>query len=157
VSADVDCLRFRPRCYYWPGPDRPIQTRPATIAAVTDLGGQLTGVHRTWLDPSGLDKAPVDTPRWALGDLLGSAVRFGVASDALAAGEGIETVLSLRTVMPTLLAVAAFSAAHLQAILLPPGLRRLHIARDDNPAGDGAVAVLTERPGRRDRCDSART
>ena len=46
------------------------------IAAVTDLGGDITGAHRTWLDPSGEDKAPIETPRRAMGDLLGNAVRF---------------------------------------------------------------------------------
>jgi hypothetical protein len=31
-----------------------------------------------------------------MGDLLGNTVRFGIADDILAAGEGIETALSLR-------------------------------------------------------------
>ncbi|HWE07459.1 MAG TPA: hypothetical protein VG274_12160 [Rhizomicrobium sp.] len=38
-----------------------------------------------------------------MGDLLGNAVRFGVADDdVLVAGEGIEIMLSLRCVLPTL-------------------------------------------------------
>jgi len=41
--------------------------------------------------------------------------------------------------------MAALSAAHLSAILFPDTLRRLYIARDIDPAGDGAVATLTER------------
>ncbi len=98
------------------------------IAAVTDLKGHITGAHRTWLDPLGRDKAPVDTPRRAMGHLLGHAVRFGVADDVLAAGEGIETMLSLRCVMPTLPMNAALSANHLATLLLPPTLRRLYIA-----------------------------
>ena len=57
----------------------PTETWPAMIAAVTDLAGTITGAHRTWLDPSGGDKAPIDTPRRAMGHLLGNAVRFGVA------------------------------------------------------------------------------
>ena len=76
-----------------------------------------------------------------MGDLLGHAVRFGVADDVLAAGEGIETMLSLRCVLPTMPMVAALSAAHLAALLLPDTLRRLYIARDDDPAGDGAMAT----------------
>ena len=82
-------LRFHPRCYYRPDHDAPTQTWPAMIAAVTDFGGKITGAHRTWLDPSGRDKAPIDTPRRAMGDLLGHAVRFGVAGEVMAAGEGI--------------------------------------------------------------------
>jgi hypothetical protein len=57
--------------------DAPTQTWPALVAAVTDLAGKITGAHRTWLDPTGHGKAPVDTPRRAMGYLLGNAVRFG--------------------------------------------------------------------------------
>ena len=80
-----------------------------------------------------------------MGDLLGNAVRFGVANDVLAAGEGIETMLSLRCVLPTLPMAAALSANHLAAMLLPLTLRRLYIARDADAAGDAAVTALTER------------
>ena len=80
-----------------------------------------------------------------MGDLLGHAVRFGVAHDVMAAGEGIETILSLRCVLSDMPMVAALSAAHLSAILFPAALRRLYIVRDDDPAGDGARDSLIER------------
>ena len=81
-----------------------------------------------------------------MGHLLGHAVRFGHATgiDVLAAGEGIETMLSLRCVMPSMPMAAALSAGHLAALFLPAGLRRLYIARDADAAGDRAVAGLTE-------------
>ena len=138
-------LRFHPRCYYRSDADAPTETWPALIAAVTDLDGRITGVHRTWLDPSGRDKAPVESPRRAMGHLLGQGVRFGVAHDVMAAGEGIETMLSLRCVMPTMPMVAALSANHLAAILFPATLRRLYIARDDDQAGDSAMTSLIDR------------
>jgi hypothetical protein len=138
-------LRFHPRCYYRPDGPSPTETWPAIIASVTDLYGNITGAHRTWLAPDGSGKAPVDTPRRAMGDLLGNAVRFDIAHDIMAAGEGIETMLSLRMVLPHLAVVAALSAAHLAAILFPARLRRLYIARDDDPAGDGAMQSLVER------------
>jgi hypothetical protein len=144
-------LRFHPRCYYRPDEYRPTETWPAMIACVTDLGGRITGVHRTWLDPDGFDlirlgKAPIDTPRRAMGDLLGNAVRFGAADDdVLVAGEGIETMLSLRCLLPTLPMAAALSANHLSAIVLASSLRRLYIARDADPAGDTVQAVLLQR------------
>jgi len=141
----IDSLRFHPRCYYRPEADAPTEIWPTMVAAVTDLQGRITGAHRTWLDPSGRDKAPVDTPRRAMGYLLGHAVRFGPAGDVMAAGEGIETMLSLRCVMPDMPMVAALSAAHLAAILFPATLRRLYIVRDDDRAGDGAVAGLFDR------------
>jgi hypothetical protein len=80
-----------------------------------------------------------------MGDLLGHAVRFGVADTVMAAGEGIETVLSLRCVLPAMPMAAALSAAHLTAILFPAPLRRLYIVRDNDPAGDQARNSLTER------------
>ncbi|TNC96140.1 MAG: hypothetical protein FD119_1977 [Stygiobacter sp.] len=138
-------LRFHPRCYYRPDEHGPTETRPAMIAAVTDLDGHLTGAHRTWLALDGCGKAPVGTPRRAMGDLLGHAVRFGVADDVLAAGEGIETMLSLRMALPRLAAVAALSSALLAALLFGPNLRRLYIARDADPAGDTARDILVER------------
>jgi len=141
----IDSLRSNPRCYYRPDAGAPTEIWPAMIAAVTDLQGHITGAHRTWLDRSGRDKAPVDTPRRAMGHLLGHAVRFGPAGDVMAAGEGIETMLSLRCVMPTMAMAAALSAAHLGAILFPAALRRLYVVRDNDPAGDCAVTGLFDR------------
>lgn len=143
-------LRFHPCCYYRPDRNKPTQTWPAMIAAVTDLAGRITGAHRTWLDPDGFDpvrlgKAPIDTPRRAMGHLLGNAVRFGVAYDVAAAGEGIETMMSLRGVMPGMPMMAGLSAAHLAAILFPPTLRRLYVVRDNDPVGDNAMAQLFDR------------
>ena len=146
----LNSLRFHPRCYYRPNDQDPTETWPALIAAVTDLGDRITGVHRTWLNPNGFDsvtlgKAPIDTPRRAMGDLLGHAVRFGIVDDVAAAGEGIETMLSLRMVLPAMPMLAALSAAHLAAILFPSTLRRLYVARDDDPAGDAAHKTLRDR------------
>ncbi|MER9713301.1 toprim domain-containing protein [Mesorhizobium sp. M0174] len=147
---ETKSLRFHPRCYYRPDDEGPTELWPAMIATVTDLNGKLTGAHRTWLDPGGfsearLGRAPIDTPRRAMGELLGHAVRFGVESDVMAAGEGIETMLSQRSALPSLPAISALSAAHLAAIVFPATLRRLYIVRDNDPAGDGAMAALVER------------
>ncbi|MEP7004412.1 MAG: toprim domain-containing protein [Sphingomonas bacterium] len=143
-----DALRFHPHCCYRPCDDDAADTRaawPAMIAAVTDGDGTLTGVHRTWLDPATQDKAPIATPRRAMGNLLGHGVRFGHAGDVMAAGEGIETMGSLRSIMPALPMIAGLSAAHLAGILFPATLRRLYVARDDDPAGDAAMMTLTGR------------
>lgn len=147
---DTGSLRFHPRCYYRADEHSPVETWPAMVAAVTDLDGKLTGAHRTWLDPDGFDtlrlgKAPLSSPRRAMGDLLGHAVRFGCPSDVMAAGEGIETILSLRCVVPSMAMAAALSAVHLTAVLLPEALRRLYVARDKDPAGDAACERLAER------------
>lgn len=147
----TSALRFHPRCYHRPDNGGQSQTWPAMIAAVTDLSGVLQGVHRTWLardqrpDHSLLGKAPLATPRRAMGRLLGNAVRFGHAHDVLLAGEGIETVLSVRCITPALPAASALSAGHLGAMLLPEGLRRLYVARENDAESAAAFARLLDR------------
>ena len=152
ITTLRDCasLRFHPRCYYRPDAFEPTETWPAMIGAVTDLDGRITGAHRTYLNPEGFDrsasgKAPIDTPRRAMGHLLGNAVRFGAVDDVMAAGEGIETMLLLRCVLLEMPMTSALSAAHLAAMLLPTTLRRLYIVRDNDPAGDYAMGVLSDR------------
>lgn len=142
---DAGALRYHPRCYYRPDDGAPAQRRPAMVASVTDLQGRITGAHRTWLAPDGSGKAAVTTPRRAMGNLLGHAVRFGVVEDVLVVGEGIETMLSLRAALPSMPMAAALSAGHLGAVEIPRSLRRLYIARDADAAGDKAVAALTAR------------
>jgi hypothetical protein len=71
--------------------------------------------------------------------------RFGAAYDVLGAGEGIETMLSLRCALPRLPMVAALSANHLTALALPSGLRRVYIALDNDGAGRRAAEALSAR------------
>lgn len=147
-----DPIRFHPHCFYRASKDDAPGGRPAwpaIVGAVTDLAGAVTGVHRTWLDPETEDKAPVAYPRRAMGHLLGHGVRFGTSAAVMAAGEGLETMLSLRQVMPAMPLIAGLSGAHLAAIAFPGGLKRLYVARDDDPAGDAALASLRERAAER--------
>lgn len=176
--SGTTALRFHPACYYRDeaGVTHPL---PALLAAVTDPAGHINGVHRTWLASDGAGKAQVTTPRRAMGVLLGNGVRFGFADrqpDIIAAGEGIETMLSLRMAMPTMPTIAALSAAHLGALCLSADLQRLYIAGDSDGAGrdgigrlgararDAGIETLALRPGfgdfnddlRRDGPDSLR-
>jgi Toprim domain len=138
-------LRYHPSVYYRAHEDAPREVWPALLASVTDLRGRITGVQRTWLDPSGRDKAPLADPRRALGQLLGNGVRFDTAADVLAAGEGVETMLALKSVLPDLPMVAGLSANHLAALDLPPTLHRLYVARDNDAAGRIAAERLHAR------------
>lgn len=144
----LEALRFHPRCWYRRSPDDRGEVppaMPAMIAEVTDRAGNITGAHRTWLLPDGSDKAPIAYPRRAMGHLLGHGVRFGIAAPVMAAGEGIESTLSLRAGLPSLPAIAALSSAHLAALAFPPILRRLYVAREADPAGRNAFARLEQR------------
>jgi len=142
---DWPALRYHPSVYHRAPEDAPLELWPALLAAVTALDGTITGILRTWLDRSRPAKAPLADPRRALGHLLGNAVRFGNVADILAAGEGVETMLALKSVLPLLPMAAGLSANHLAALELPPALRRLYVARDNDAAGLNAAERLRER------------
>ncbi len=93
----------------------------------------------------GTAKAAVVDPRRAMGELLGNAVRLGAPQDVLAAGEGIETMLSLKSILPDLPVAAALSATQLAALVLPATLRRLYVAVDNDAAGHHAASCLADR------------
>lgn len=140
-----DTLRFHPSCYYSQPDTGQRLALPAMLAAVTDSDGYVTGLLRTYLSADGSRKAQVESPRRAMGALAGNGVRFGSAADVMAAGEGVETMLSLRMAMPTMAMIAALSASHLAALKPSPQLRRLYIAVDRDDAGRNATVRLQER------------
>ncbi len=150
IDELIDCapLRFHPRCYCRGDEGQPSRRRPALIAIVTDLTGAIAGVHRTYLADNGAAKAPISTPRRSLGAILGHGVRFGSAIDVLAAGEGIETTLSLKRALPTMPMVAVLSSSNLAALVLPSTILRLYVARDADEAGEHATDVLCQRARR---------
>jgi len=146
---DLSSVRYHPRCPYRAsrGDRRTADAHyPAIICAVTDENGIITGIHRTWLKACGTGKADVAVPRKSLGMIAGHGIRIGKCEGVLAVGEGLETMLSLREALPALPVVAATSASHLSALLFPPGLQRLYVAREHDAAGDAAWARLCARP-----------
>jgi len=147
LSCDMPSLRFHPRCFFKSGGE--LQHLPAMIAAFTNDKGDLTGLHRTFLDVSGTGKATIENPRKAMGEISGSSIRLSVTTDCddtvQLVGEGIETVLSLRMLMPSLSMHAASSSSHMAAIPFGSSLRRLYIAHDNDEAGSAATERLMER------------
>jgi len=148
-AARERALRFHPGCYYRDLVTGETLTLPALIAGVIDLDGRLTGLHRTWLDPDGDGKAHLPDPRRSLGHLLGNGVWLGMspgaAVPAVIGGEGVETMLSLRAMMPSLPMVAATSAGHLGGIAFPPQCQRIYIAADADAAGRHGIERLARR------------
>ena len=136
-------LRFHPRLNY--RDEAGFRRFPALVAAVTEPGGYVTGVHRTWLDPHRPAKAPVAAPRKTLGRTYGLAVRLGRPAGPLLVGEGLETVLSVLTAVPALAGAAALAAGSLGAFSPPPGTARLLIARDRDAEGEAAAERLAMR------------
>lgn len=144
-AAHITSLRFHAQCWYRAHDGAPREMWPALIAAVTDLDGHTVGAQRTWLARDGSAKAPLATPRRAMGRLAGNGVRFGTATDVMAAGEGLETMLALRQILPVMPMVAALSASHLARLSLHPGLRRLYVAHDNDRAGRHGADKLAAR------------
>ena len=146
ITADLHDapLRYHPALLYRE-PNSPPQKMPALVAAVTDNNGEIKGIHRTFLDRTRKDKARVSSPRRSLGVILGHGVRFGKIEDVAVVGEGIETVLSLKSALPELPMVAALSAAHLAAWEFPCALRRLFVACDNDASGRSAARRLLVR------------
>ena len=148
LASTQGTLRFHLSCYH----RRDDGTRtafPAMIASVTDDAFAVQGLHRTWLDPDRPIKALISDPRRAMGMLLGHGVRIGfdpaAPPEMIAAGEGIETMLSLRQALPRMPAIAALSATHLGALLLPACLRRLYIATEADAAARHGLGRLADR------------
>ena len=144
-------LRFHPALPYRPDAGG-WRRLPALVAAVTGDDAELAGVHRTWLDPLRPAKARVSRPRKALGRVHGLAVRFGNAASAstLLVGEGIESVLSLVTVLPdadhsSTLSAAALSAGSLGSFVPPANVTRLILAPDRDEEGEIASLRLQLR------------
>lgn len=142
LPLDFPALRFHPGCYYRGHDTADLQRLPALIAGVTSLDGNLTGLLRIYLAEDGKSKAPVSEPKLAMGNILGNGIRLGVAQHVMVAGEGLETMLALKTLLPSMPMVAAVSAGHLGALILPRGLARLYIAMEDNRAGRAASERL---------------
>lgn len=140
---DDTTLRYHPACYLREGTQR--REFPALLTAVRDVDGVFTGLQRTYLAPGGRGKAEVCDPVRAMGLIHGSGAWFGRSGHVLAAGEGLETVLSVQTLMPHIPCVAALAAAHLAALPLPAGLQRLYIALDNDRAGRRAAHLLRGR------------
>ncbi len=149
-------LRFHPSLPYRPDAGG-WRRSPALVAAVAGDDGEVAGVHRTWLDSRRPAKAPVSSPRKSLGRIHGFAVRFGepAAASTLLVGEGIETVLSLVTVLPHgalrtavpsgTFAAAALSAGGLGTFVPPLMVSRLIIAQDRDEEGGRAARRLQLR------------
>lgn len=145
-------IRFLPNAKHAPSGQR----FPCMVSAFAlHPDNRVCAIHRTFLTPSGTDKAPVPSPKMTLGPLKGAAIRLAPAGSVLLVGEGIETVLSgmQETGLP---GWAAFSAGNLVDLLLPPVVAEVVILVDHDSNGVGqrkaeAAARRFHAEGRRVR------
>ena len=147
-GANLNDLRFHPACPCRDPITGHFSRWPAMIAIATDLAGGVTGLQRTYLSPTYGGKANIATPRKSFGSIRGHGVRFGIIDDVALFGEGVETVLSLKEVTPTMPMVATLSADNLGVCVIPHTLRRLYIATDPDHAGFAGAKALLARANR---------
>jgi putative DNA primase/helicase len=113
---------------------------PAMVAAIVNVAGELTGVHRTYLRADGTGKADVEPTKAMLGRAAGGAVRLAPAAATLMVAEGIETAAAAMraTGWP---AWAALSTSGMVALVLPAIVRTVIILADHDASGAGERAA----------------
>lgn len=115
-------LRFNPACDHTDEDTGEVTTWPCMVSAMTK-GSKVVALHRTWLTPDGLDKAPVKPAKKMSGPVSGAAIRLSAGpsglspnkaaligrADPLIIGEGIETTGTTAVARPDYRAWAAGS------------------------------------------------
>lgn len=134
-----DHIRYRPDTPHPSG-----GTLPALVALVHDGAGNICAGHRTFLDLSGT-KAAADPPKASLGPIAGGAIRLRPPAPELLVGEGLETAASAGLLLG-LPAWAAIACGNLAAsLVLPPMVRAVVIAADNDAPGQRAAALAAQR------------
>lgn len=141
-------LHLHPRLTYWDGLDGGDRGAwPAMIAPLIRPDGLVLALHRTYLTPDG-SKAPVPTVKkltGAAGPLAGACIPLhDPQQGVIGIAEGIETAQAahLASGLPT---VAAYCAGNLAAYTWPPGVRRIVVFADADPAGAAAAQSVKAR------------
>jgi putative DNA primase/helicase len=115
---------------------------PMMVAAVV-REDRIVAIHRTFSRADGTRKADLEPNKMTLGPCKGAAVPLASPGPFLAVAEGIETALSFMqaTGIPTW---PALSAVGIRNLILPPLVRDVGIAADNDPTGF-AVAYAAAR------------
>ena len=122
---------------------------PCLLAGVTHWpSDNVVALHRTFLAPDAKTKTLAAPAKMSLGPIGGGAVRLGnPVADTLTICEGIETGLSFMQ-LSGIPVWACLSTGGMQAVTLPPTVRHIIIAADnDGPGLEAAEAVLQRYQG----------
>jgi hypothetical protein len=114
------------------------------VALTQHADGEILGVHLTKLSIYGERKDRVrrgGSPYRRFGLLDGGGVWFGKPGGELIVGEGIETTLAAMIVLGSSWGVATLGAKGMARLVLPDEARDVHIAADNDAAGDGQRAA----------------
>lgn len=127
---------------------------PALVAIVTDAGGQLVGLQRTYLTEDGRKAAVVATEsdrkpkvKYSLGNVIGGAIQLGPPAASMLVTEGLEDGLTLAQALGRSVWVAA-GTSMMPLMVLPEITRAVVIGADGDPAGEAAAGKAAEAFGK---------
>jgi DNA primase len=127
---------------------------PALVAIVTDAGGQLVGLQRTYLTEDGRKAAVVATEsdrkpkvKYSLGNVIGGSIQLGPPAASMLVTEGLEDGLTLAQALGRSVWVAA-GTSMMPLMVLPEITRAVVIGADGDPAGEAAAGKAAEAFGK---------
>jgi hypothetical protein len=127
---------------YVRGPFGPYSTWIAgLVALVQGADGNILGIHVTRLSPMGIKMHGRRSGYRRFGLLDGGGVWFGKPSGELVVAEGVESALAAMIVLGSSWGVASLGAKGMKRLVLPDEARQVHIAADNDVAGDGQRAA----------------
>lgn len=119
---------------------------PALLGRFDDPTGNLSTVHRTYLEEPGKKAALKSPKKLASSVAKGGAIRLGLPSEQLGIAEGIETALGCMyaTSIPVW---ASYSSATLSQVVVPSSVKEVIIFSDNDRSGAGqrSAALLSSR------------
>jgi DNA primase len=122
------------------------QPYPALVLSVIDNAGDVVGLQRVFLRDDGQDKRWGKRSKLSLGRPRGAAVRLqaGISGEVVMC-EGPEDGLSLAQELPDRTVWVALGTAMMPEIVMPPSLRTITIAGQNDAAGRAAVEAARVR------------
>ncbi|MEH3159824.1 MAG: CHC2 zinc finger domain-containing protein [Sphingomonas taxi] len=123
---------------------------PALVAIVTDMGGQLVGLQRTYLTEDGRKAAVEETEsdrkpkvKYSLGNVIGGSIQLGPPVASIIVTEGLEDGLTLAQALGRSVWVAA-GTAMMPQMTFAPVTRAVVIGADGDDAGAAAATKAAE-------------
>lgn len=117
---------------------RKSRPRPALVAACQRVDGKVAGVQRIFVQGDGV-RAALPRPKLSLGAIKGGALRLGPERPEMILCEGPEDGLTLHQMMPSTPVWVSLGSGNIPFMELPPAVKRVLVAGDNNPAGRKAA------------------
>ncbi|MEA3052152.1 MAG: primase [Sphingomonadales bacterium] len=126
-----------------PGTGKKGPMNHALVGGCQDVSGRVTGIHKTLLRVDG-QPAQVRSPKQSLGQIRGGAVRLGPEASEVIVCEGVEDGLTIHELLPSTPVWVALGTGNMPNMILPPGIKRVLVAGDNDKPGRAAVEQTCE-------------